>query len=355
MTIVDKNEIYIWQRLKNASLPIVIYGMGNGADKVLRACETHRISVSAIFASDDFVRGQNFHGFAVKTYRQLLSELGDFIIIIAFSAFSPALLERIKTLCIRHEVYAPDFSVFSDEYPTPSFMEKNSVAISKAYSLLSDDRSREVFSLLMKYKLTAEATLLFQCHDDLQKPFNSFMKLSDSERYIDLGAYKGDTIDSFLGMTKGRFDVIHAFEPDPKNFAALKKHSAELKYKNIFLHEYAVSNKTGNECFQGLGGRASHLSGEGYNVSCMRLDDMQELKPTFIKMDVEGAEEKALLGAARTIAEYRPKMQISLYHNIGDFFSLPLLINDICGGYKYRIRMNPYIPAWDVMLYVTEE
>ncbi|MEA4919639.1 MAG: FkbM family methyltransferase [Clostridiaceae bacterium] len=355
MTRIGEHQNYIWQKLKSASLPIVIYGMGNGCDKVLKACKTHHISVSGIFASDDFVRAQRFHDFTVKTYNELLSELGDFIIIIAFSAFSPALLERIKSLCLRHEVYAPDFSVFSDEYPTPSFMDENNLAISRAYSLLSDDRSRQIFSILMKYKLTGKASLLFLCHDDAEAPFSSFMKLTENERYMDLGAYKGDTIDSFLRMTKGSFNVIHAFEPDPKNYAGLKKYSEELEYKNVFIHECAVSDHSGKTCFQGLGGRASHMSSEGYPVSCLRLDDMPELNPTFIKMDVEGAEAKALLGATQTIARYRPKMQISLYHNIGDFFSLPLLINDIYGGYKYRIRMNPYIPAWDVMLYVTEE
>ena len=63
---MEMNNDYIWNYLKNSELPIVLYGMGDGADKVLSAFEKHNIKARAVMASDAYVRGQSFHGFTVK-------------------------------------------------------------------------------------------------------------------------------------------------------------------------------------------------------------------------------------------------------------------------------------------------
>ena len=52
----------LWDYLVQAKKPILLYGMGNGADKILRVCESYGITVSDFFASDGFVRGHSFHG-----------------------------------------------------------------------------------------------------------------------------------------------------------------------------------------------------------------------------------------------------------------------------------------------------
>ena len=73
-------------------------------------------------------------------------------------------------------------------------------------------------------------------------------------------------------------------------------------------------------------------------------------------MDVEGAERAALLGMRETLRRHRPKLLVSLYHHIEDYITLPLLIDELTGGgYTYHLRMHPYIPAWDVMLYAVPE
>ena len=52
----------MWQTLAATDKHIVMYGMGNGADKILAVCEKYGIVVKDFFASDGFVRGQHFHG-----------------------------------------------------------------------------------------------------------------------------------------------------------------------------------------------------------------------------------------------------------------------------------------------------
>ncbi len=48
----------VWEKLKNADLPIVCYGTGNGADKIFDEFERLGIKISAVMAGDGFVQGQ---------------------------------------------------------------------------------------------------------------------------------------------------------------------------------------------------------------------------------------------------------------------------------------------------------
>jgi len=68
-------------------------------------------------------------------------------------------------------------------------------------------------------------------------------------------------------------------------------------------------------------------------------------------MDIEGAEYQAIKGAENTIRRHSPKLMISLYHRNEDMFKLPLLIHSINPDYKFFIRHQLYIPAWETNLY----
>ena len=61
--IVEKQSC--WDRLKAEKRQIFIYGMGDGALKIMSVFKQRNITVSGIFASDDFVRGHSFEGFKV--------------------------------------------------------------------------------------------------------------------------------------------------------------------------------------------------------------------------------------------------------------------------------------------------
>ena len=60
--------------------------------------------------------------------------------------------------------------------------------------------------------------------------------------------------------------------------------------------------------------------------------------PTYIKMDIEGAEHKALEGAKKIIANNKPRLAISIYHKQEDLWDLPKLILNIRPDYKFFIR-----------------
>ena len=88
----------LWNYLKNADKPIVLYGIGNGADKILDRLETDNVKISGIFSSSGFKKGKIFRGFPVLSYEELYSRFSDMIILVAFGTSRNEVIENIKGL-----------------------------------------------------------------------------------------------------------------------------------------------------------------------------------------------------------------------------------------------------------------
>ena len=99
----------------------------------------------------------------------------------------------------------------------------------------------------------------------------------------------------------------------------------------------------------------------GRNSSAFRGESLVEFKNidalsedeciTYIKMDLEGEEENAILGGKNTILKYTPKMSVSAYHRTDDFLRLPKAVFNIRNDYKLYLRHFKSLPAWDTNFY----
>ncbi len=330
----------IWQKLKETTRPIVLYGMGNGAEIMMKQLEKCGISVSGFFASDDFVRGQSFKGFKVMTFKEAKEKFPDMIALVSFGTQRKDVIDNILSLDC--ELYAPEVPVVGDEVFTLEFAKKHKTEIEKAYSLLADEKSRKVFEEIISFKLDGKISHLINCQsEDALELFN----FTENEKYLDVGAYNGDTVFEFINKAK-KYESITAIEPDIKNFKKLQKNTENLE--NITLINKAVSEKSGTISFSTAGGRNSRVGGESEILSTS-IDDLQE-DFTFIKFDVEGQELPAIKGGVNTIKKH-PKMLISAYHRSEDIFTIPLAVNEINPEYKIYLRHLPYVPAWDTNYY----
>ena len=74
-------EENVWDFLKKDGKPVMIYGMGNGAEKIISTLNTYQITVSEIFASDEFVRGHSFLGYKVLKYSEVCEKYDDFNVV----------------------------------------------------------------------------------------------------------------------------------------------------------------------------------------------------------------------------------------------------------------------------------
>ena len=64
-----QNIPVLWDRLAEKPRTVVLYGMGNGADKIISVLVAKGISFNGVFASDGFVRDKYFHNHKITDYK----------------------------------------------------------------------------------------------------------------------------------------------------------------------------------------------------------------------------------------------------------------------------------------------
>ena len=104
----------IWQTLAKEERPLVIYGMGNGADKLIERLARIGKTPAAVFASDDFVRGQSFHGFRVCRFSEICERFYDFVILVSFGSRLPAVMSTLFHMAEQYPLFLPDMPVVGE-------------------------------------------------------------------------------------------------------------------------------------------------------------------------------------------------------------------------------------------------
>lgn len=346
-------EKSIWQTVRETSLPIVLYGMGNGADMIMDVLEEIGVTVSDIFASDGFVRGHSFRGHKVLRYAEVCEKYEDFIILMTFAVHDAPTLEYIRRMNTEHTVLSPTVPIAGKGLFTLDFIRENEEQFDRAYELLADEKSKSDFVDILNFKISGKIEYLFSCQSEKSKLYETVFPLTENETIVDLGAYDGDTIREFLSVTNGKYRKIYALEPDEKNFRKLCAKTEALE--NIERYNFGAWDKEETLYFQKKAGRNSRQDESGIPVSFNSVDNLISDDVTFIKMDIEGAELRAIEGARKTVERCRPKLYICAYHRNEDAFALPLKINEICKDYKIYYRHHPYIPAWESNFYCVAE
>ena len=356
----------LWEELKKTRLPVYLYGMGDGAEKIHRAMEQFGIPLAGVFASDEYVRGHSFLGFQVRKLSQVEeTEKDGFVILLAFGAFLPDLTEKIKGIAEKHRLYAPDTPVAGENLFTLAFLNQNRESFRRVYSLLADEKSRQVLKNVVAFKLTGEIHYLFDCETSPREVYDSLIPLKGrKDVLVDLGGYDGDTVRSWITESEGQYDRILTLEPDAKNFKKMQKKLQGWDLSRVTCVNAAAHSQRGKLVFALRGGRNSALLGTGglsvrktFEVDAMSVDDLlQGQNAGLIKMDVEGNEAEAMKGAKKTIERTHPPLMISAYHRSEDLFALPLLTQQLAGGgYRFYLRHHPYIPAWETNYYALPE
>ncbi len=342
-----------WDKLKEETRPIFIYGMGDGALKIMSVFRQKGILLSGIFASDDFVRGHSFEGYRVHKLSEIEEMVDDFVVVLAFAAGYQEIVDKIHNLAARHTLYVPDVPVAGEGLFTYEYCLENAEKLRRVYDSLEDDYSRKVYANIINFKISGNIDYLSSVTTPKADIYRNIIKPKMNETYVDLGAYNGDTIRELLEFTHGMYAGIYALEPDRKNFKKLSKFIDGMPH--VFAYNAAAWCVDTELPFAAKAGRQSSISASSDTmIQALSVDNiLSRRSATIIKMDVEGFEREAIWGAANTIARYSPKLMVSLYHRNEDIFELPLLVKMINPDYKLYIRHQLYIPAWETNLYAT--
>lgn len=339
----------MWEKLKKTKKPILLYGMGDGAEKIGKELRRRDIPVAGIFASEGFTRGQEFMGYPVTDYRTARERYGPMVVLVCFGTHRPEVMAQIERLAAEQELYAPDVPVAGKTLFTREYAAAHRTELEQVYRLLADEPSRKVLENVMAYKLSGRIDRLRACESDPAEAWENILCPGCEEHYMDLGAYTGDTIEEFIRYA-GAWRRITALEPDPVTFAKLERNTAGLH--DCILYRLGAYSRYAQLPFAGGAGRGSHLAAGGTMTDLDSVDNILcGQAVSLIKMDVEGMEAEAIAGMAKTLRRHRPKLLISAYHRSEDLWRLPLEILAIQPEYKVYLRHYPCLPAWDVNYY----
>lgn len=179
------------------------------------------------------------------------------------------------------------------------------------------------------------------------------LKPIEHETFIDGGSLDGGDSRNFVTWCEEHYDTIYAFEPDQENLAKMQKALEEIDRFEIC--PVGLWNTKDVLKFSSGSAENCSISEDGdVSIDVDSIDNVLGGRPaTFIKMDIEGSELKALEGATETIRKYRPKLAICVYHKPEDIIDIPLKILEINPNYTFYLRHYSYVDT-ETVLYAVE-
>lgn len=235
---------------------------------------------------------------------------------------------------------------------------KNVAQYDWLYSRLEDETSRMVYTNLIRYRLVpADAFIKAACDSVNPQYFDKNIISCDSnEVFVDCGACTGDSAERYIHQY-GTYKHIYSYEPSPENIDLCRRNLE--KYPNITIKQCGVGETSAVLTMDGSGASSTFMrqrkGPDGCGIPIVSLDEDIQEKITYCKMDIEGFEIPALLGAKRHIQNDFPKLAICVYHIVTDIWEIPKLIDELRPGYRFYIRHYDPIHNWETVIYAIPE
>ena len=159
--------------------------------------------------------------------------------------------------------------------------------------------------------------------------------------FLDVGAHYGEVSEQLLRETSGKFRRIDLIEPDVDNLSLLESRLASLARRSaIHVHPVVVGAEGGEVPFRSGLGYASQIVDRHGQMRTVSTIDSRALKPSFIKLHLEGWELPALRGAVDTLARCRPVIAATVYHNDLGLFRTANWLAANLEDYRFLFRLH---------------
>jgi FkbM family methyltransferase len=237
----------------------------------------------------------------------------------------------------------------------PHKIYENIDELRSLFYLWGDEDSRREYLAQLRFRLLLDFDGLSSPVAQKQYFPDDIFDLSPEEIFLDCGAFDGDTIREFLQRQGPFFNSIIAFEPDPVNFENLQRYISSLASpirEKVICLPLAVGARKEKLRFEANGTIASVVTKTGnLEVDCIALDEfMGNQFPTYIKIDIEGAEIDALNGARKLLQKAHPALAICVYHKPDHLWHIPLFIKGI--SHDFRLFLRPHDEeGWELVCY----
>jgi FkbM family methyltransferase len=340
---------------------LVFFGAGQYSDFAIRKLLPQ---ISYFCDNNPSKHGTQFYGKPVYLPSKLLEEDPGSLAVIINTEYYREIAAQLFDMGISN-VYSNMYRranerIPKDETDGENYLRKKAKIlresnVERIFPLLADERSRDTLNKILRNLERGDFDFSgVNCNEPMY--FNDIFKdqLVGDEVFADMGAYDGETVINFILYTRGKYKKIYAFEPDDRNFALMSAEIQDLR-ETVLINAgcYDAAGRTPFDARATMSSKILANAGdESASIDTVASDTIFKEPVTFIKMDIEGAEYKALLGAQRTIKACKPKLAISVYHKGDDLIKIPSLIREFVPEYRLFLRHHTDGPS-DTVLYAT--
>ena len=352
--------------LSHAAGRVVIYGAGNLGRQAVRSLRRIGLRPLAVADRNPARVGSELCGCPILSPDDAAHRYGsDALFIVAVWNNKHYFGQTKNTLLVhgakRISSVSPVYWRFADELlpyfcqDLPHKVYEAAGDVLAAASVWGDEKSKTIYSSKIRWRALGDWDCFNEPEPEESYFTESLFALSPNEDFVDCGAFDGDTIKSLLQRQGSHFGSILALEADPVTYTKLAAHLDNLDpavRRKIETLQAAVGLHIGKVRFAVRDGGGSAMNDSGNTeVECFRLDQLLRSRhASYIKMDIEGAEYDALMGAMRTIQRDRPVVSVCVYHTQSDIWRLPLLLRSRVENYAFFLREHEG-DGWQTVLY----
>lgn len=240
--------------------------------------------------------------------------------------------------------YAPSLS-------TRDYVERNLHSLQTVYKLLADAESRETFcSVLRQRRENCCGYLRLASYPEYEHPL---CQAVEGDTVIDGGGFDGQTSLRFAHRV-GTDGKVYCFEPVSRNLELVQNTLKSIEDSPLSSvvqvvamgvgdceETVSIAVAGGSSKIEGSGGMSAGKAAQHEEIRVTTLDSFWEStgrsRLDLISLDIEGLEMAALRGAENVIRQFRPKLQISLYHKPEDLYEIPLWLDGLGLGYRFYL------------------
>ena len=342
------------QKQTGAADGVYILGTGSNGLFVYEECTKYNVKVLGFADNNREKQGTEFCSLPVVATTDL--DPGHAVVIIASGNYTYDIYKQLEDLGFKYIQNLAEFYFAHDCTSQQGIffhddLWENRIRYHELYLLLADSSSRKVLENMVGFRQNFDVSMPGKICDRNNPQWfdSSFFTPSADHVFADGGAFDGDTALRFIDVNGNKYKAIHLFEPDP---SIVKKAADNLReYKNIHFHNMGLSDKRGTLYFAQTGLTDGRLvEGNGIPITIDAIDNTVTDRISFLKLDVEGAEEGAIAGAARHIRDDSPMLAIAVYHKAEDIWSLTQQILSINPNYVFYLRHYTQF-AYETVLY----
>lgn len=323
----------------------VVFGASACINSVVALLKEKNKEILYLVDNDKKKEGSVFGGFEVKS-PQILKNLDNEIAIIIASAYQKEIYLQLVEMNIKNEIFP-----YIDELMYNVYIQAKDYNFDlKFLEKFSDEKSKEYVNSIINFRKSLNILDIKSFSDAKIQYIHSKINYEKIDgAIIDIGAYDGDSMKTFLKYVPNT-SKIYSIEPQSNNFEALKNTIQTLGFSNkVEALKYAIADVDDERVFidiqENLSSTAQiskNISNENY-VLTKTLDTLfKNERIDLIKMDIEGFEMNALLGAKEIIKNQTPTLILSAYHKNKDIYDFIDFIESLSNEYKLFCYHHPF-------------